>query len=52
MKRVLIGVLTVAALFGSAGSVFVVSEAFATISDDEVCWDPDVESPVECDYDD
>ena len=51
MKRVLIGVLTVAGLLGSAGSVVVVSEAAATIQDDEVCWDPDVESPVECDDD-
>ena len=26
--------------------------AFATISDDDVCWDPDIEFPVPCDTDD
>jgi hypothetical protein len=51
MKRVVLVFSTAVALFGLGGSLFVVSEAAATIQDDEVCWDPDVESPVECDDD-
>lgn len=38
-----IGVLAVAAFSGGAK---------ATIQDDDLCWEPDIEFPVPCDEDD